>query len=72
MALNTPESAALITITPKTNNVQVSEIMGTSSLSSYTEVVAGTSMQFSVANQGVLYLLGVTGTSVVSFFYEVV
>lgn len=72
VTLNTPESAALITIIPKTQSVLVSEISGTSSLSSYVEIPVGSSMQFALANQSTLYLLGGTGTAVTSFFYEVV
>lgn len=67
-----PGNATYITITPKTNNVQVSEIVGTSSLSQYVEVVAGTTVTFPVARQNNVYLLGVTGSSVVSFYFTTV
>ena len=70
--LNSPVSAPSLTIMPKSFSVLVSEISGSSSLSSYVEVPAGSSMQFDIANQGPVYLLGGTGTAVVSFFYEIV
>lgn len=67
-----PPNAVSITITPKTNNVQVSEVPGTTSLSQYTEVPAATSQTFNVARQANVYLLGVTGSSVVSFFFQTI
>lgn len=67
-----PPNATYLTIIPKTNNVQVSEISGSSSLSQAAEVPSGTSMTFPVARQNDVYLLGVTGSSVVSFFFTTV
>lgn len=72
VALNSPASAASITITPKTQSVLVSEVSGTSSLTSYVEVPVGTTQSFDIANQGIVYLLGGTGTAVISFFYQIV
>ncbi len=67
-----PLNAVSITITPKTNNVQVSEVSGTSSLSQYVEIPAGSTQTFSVARQNNIYLLGVTGSSVVSFSFQTI
>lgn len=67
-----PSNAVSITLTPKTNNVQVSEASGTTSLSQYVEIPAGTTQTFSVARQNNIYLLGVTGSSVVSFSFQTI
>lgn len=67
-----PTNATYLTVAPKTNNVQVSEISGSSSLSQAFEVPSGTSMTFPVARQNDVYLLGITGSSVVSFYFTTV
>jgi hypothetical protein len=72
LTLTTPLNAAAITIAAKTQSVLVSEVSGTTSLASYYEIPAGQSQTFGLANQGTLYLLGGTGSSVVSFFYDII
>lgn len=67
-----PPNAVSVTITPKTNNVQVGEVSGTTSLSQYVEIPAGTAQTFSVARQNNVYLLGVSGSSVVSFSFQTI
>jgi hypothetical protein len=72
VTLNSPASAANITLTATAFTLFVSEVSGTSSLTSYTIIPVGQSMTFNIANQGPLYLLGGTGTCVAGFFYEIV
>lgn len=67
-----PTNATSVRISPKTNNVQVSEQSGTTSLAQYYEVPAGSSVVFEVARMKTIYLLGVTGASVVSFIFTTV
>lgn len=64
-----PPNATTMTIVPKTNNVQVSEIVGTTSLSQYFEIPAGLVVSFDVTRINNIYLLGVSSSSVVSFYF---
>jgi len=67
-----PLNAVSITIVALTNPVAISEVTGTSSLSQYFQLPSGQSITISVARQAYLYLLGVTGTSVVSFIFNTI
>jgi len=67
-----PLNATTLVIIPKTNPCQVSEISGTTSLTQYVEVPAGTMASFDVSRQKDVYLLGVTGSSVVNFYFQTI
>jgi hypothetical protein len=66
--INVPLNATTITINPATA-VNVSEVV---SLSSYFTIPANTPTTIDVANQLNFYLFTGTGTSVVSFFFQIV
>lgn len=67
-----PQNAVSITIVALTNPVAISEASGTTSLSQYFQLPAGQVATIEVARQQYVYLLGVTGTSVVSFYFNTI
>lgn len=74
--INTPLNAAAVTIICKTQSVFVSEALANAALTSWTtnyvEIPVGTPVTLGLANQGPLYLLASTATSVVSFYYDII
>jgi hypothetical protein len=72
LALNTPLNATAINITATAFTLFVSEVYGTTSLSSYDIIPVGATKTYDLAICGVLYLLGGSGTCVTSFYYDIV
>jgi len=72
--INIPDSAAEINILPKTQSVYISESNTATSgwTTNYIEMPAGQQVILDVAKTSKIYLLGGTGTSVVSFWFNVV
>lgn len=65
-----PPNAFSLTIVALTNAVSISEVAGTTSLTQSFNLPAGQAITLNVARQNNVYLLGITGTSVVSFFFQ--
>lgn len=67
-----PPNAVSVTFLAATNGVQISEVAGASSLTQAFNLPAATAVTISVARQNNIYLLGITGSSVVSFMFNTI
>lgn len=67
-----PSNAASVTFLAATNGVAISEVAGTTSLTQAFNLPAGIPITVQVARQNNIYLLGITGTSVVSFYFNTI
>lgn len=65
-----PSNAFTLTLLAATNGVAISEVVGTTSLSQAFNLPAGIPVTIEVARQNNVYLLGITGSSVVSFMFQ--
>jgi len=72
--INIPQSAAEINILPKTQSVYISESNTATSgwTTNYIEIPVGQQVTLDVAKTSKIYLLGGSGTSVVSFWFNIV
>lgn len=66
-----PQNAIAVTLLALTNGVSVSEVSGATSLSQSFNLPAGIPITIPSARMQNLYLLGITGTSIVSFFFSI-
>lgn len=67
-----PLNAISVTLLAATNTVNISEVSGTTSLSQFFALSAGQQLTIPVNRLSTIYLLGVTGSSVVSFMFNTI
>lgn len=67
-----PLNAVNVTFLAATNGVAISEVAGSTSLSQAFNLPPAIPVTIQVSRQNNIYLLGITGTSVVSFFFNTI
>lgn len=67
-----PNNAVSVTFLTATNGVAISEVSGTTSLSQAFNLPAAIPITISIARQQYIYVLGITGTAVLSFMFNTI